>query len=112
MNYPEIELNGVGYPYLNGMGALRKFARDKRTDVVKSGDLLLMLASLTLDEQDYLAYCCLFCGCKVSKVDFPFTFEDFQEYLIDNPHVYDLIQQANDEQLPASKEGKTMPVNL
>lgn len=96
-----IEINGKEYGFTMGRAALRMYARKKQISDLGNKEFVELLSNVSMDDADLISWCAI----KAASKDFNMTFEEFQNYLTENPHVVDALDKLNEEQMPES-EGK------
>lgn len=100
MDKPTITIEGEEYPMLLGRAAMRMFARKNDMGDVGNQELVDLLGKISINEADHLNWCCLKCGCAAEDKEFPYTFEEFQELLDENPELLNQLDEIADEQSP------------
>lgn len=81
-----IEINGQKYPYTVGHRALIEFER-------LSGKPFH--TAVTLEDSVLLMFCALRQGARFLAKEFPFTFEEFIDYVDQHPEVMDFTEKKS-----------------
>lgn len=110
MEYSTVEIEGKEYPFLMGRGALRLYCRKKGLSETKLKDINDIFLEMDLNDQDMMHWFCFKVACSSDGDKFPYSFEQFQEVLDENPYLADKIDQLAEEQRPDVPEGNLQPV--
>lgn len=101
----KVKIKDKEYPIVIGRAALRMFALEHELGDVGMQEIRSMLLDVTMNQADYLNWCGFKAGCSAEGVEFPYSFEEFQEILTKHPHLVDEIDRISENQQPAPVEG-------
>jgi|GEM_PF-2069406 len=100
------KINDKKIAFVLGEATLRLFARKKQMNNIGLQEIGKIMESLTLSDMDLMFYCGIKVGSKVEKeeCEFDLSFEEFVEYLDDNPDLYQELSNKAEEDSPTPVE--------
>lgn len=105
MDHPTIKIEGKEYPFNMGRGALRSYCRKKGLEETKMKDINEILVEMDMNDQDLMNWYSFKVASSSEDMEFPYTFEEFQELLDDKPYLLDQIDEVSQEQMPDAEAG-------